>query len=142
MFQRFGSRVTVVGQNEQILSQQDSDIAIAVQTLLERDGIEFLLKAKVLRVDRAGNATQLRMQVVDRQVSLEGSHLLIAVGRAPTTDSLNLAAAGVATDARGFIPVNDRLATNVPNIWGLAIPMGDRNILMWRWMIIGLSKRI
>ncbi|MBD2066404.1 mercuric reductase [Leptolyngbya sp. FACHB-671] len=123
MFRRFGSRVTVIGQSGQILSQHDPDIAIAVQTLLERDGIDFLLKAKVLKVDRTGNATQLQIQVGDRQVSLEGSHLLIAVGRAPTTDSLNLAAAGVATDARGFIPVNDRLETNVPNIWAL----GDIN---------------
>ncbi|MBD2248710.1 mercuric reductase [Nostoc sp. FACHB-888] len=123
MFQRFGSRVTVIGQSEQILSQHDPDIAIAVQTLLERDGIEFLLKTKVSRVDHSGNVTKLLIQVADREISLEGSHLLIAVGRAPTTDTLNLAAAGVATDARGFIPVNDRLETNIPNIWAL----GDIN---------------
>ncbi len=123
MFRRFGSRVTVIGKSEQILSQQDPDIVIAVQALLERDGIEFLLKAKVLRVDRAGNATKLQIQVANREMSLDGSHLLIAVGRAPTTDTLNLAAAGVATDPRGFIPVNDRLETNVPNIWAL----GDIN---------------
>jgi pyruvate/2-oxoglutarate dehydrogenase complex dihydrolipoamide dehydrogenase (E3) component len=123
MFRRFGCRVTVIGQSEQILSQQDSDIAIAVQALLERDGIEFLLKAKVLRVDRAGNATKLQIQVANREMSLNSSHLLIAVGRAPTTDTLNLAAAGVATDERGFIQVNDRLETNVPNIWAL----GDIN---------------
>ncbi len=123
MFRRFGSRVTVIGQSKQILSQHDPDIAIAVQTLLERDGIEFLLKAKVLRIDRSNNATKLLIQVGDREISLEGSHLLIAVGRAPTTDTLNLAAAGVATDARGFIPVNERLETNVLNIWAL----GDIN---------------
>ncbi|OYD87706.1 pyridine nucleotide-disulfide oxidoreductase [Nostoc sp. 'Peltigera membranacea cyanobiont' 213] len=123
MFRRFGSGVTVIGQNEQILSQQDPDIAIAVQTLLEQDGIEFLLKAKVLRVDRTGNETILQIQVGDREITLQGSHLLVAVGRAPNTDSLNLAAAGVATDTRGFIQVNDRLQTNVPGIWAL----GDIN---------------
>ncbi len=123
MFRRFGSRVTVIGQSEQVLSQQDLDIAIAVQMLLEQDGIEFLLKAKVLRVDRAGKATKLQIQVADRKVELQSSHLLIAVGRAPTTDLLHLAAAGVTTDARGFIPVNDRLETNVPGIWAL----GDIN---------------
>ncbi|MBD1864840.1 MULTISPECIES: mercuric reductase [Trichocoleus] len=123
MFKRFGSRVTVIGQSEQILSQQDPDIAIAVQALLERDGIEFLLKAKVLRADRAGNATELQIQVADQKITLQGSHLLIAVGRVPTTISLNLAAAGVATDARGFISVNDRLETNIPGIWAL----GDIN---------------
>ncbi|MBV8887430.1 MAG: mercuric reductase [Chroococcidiopsidaceae cyanobacterium CP_BM_RX_35] len=123
MFRRFGSRVTLIGQSEQILSQQDPDIAVAVQTLLEQDGIEFLLKSKVLRVERIGNETILQIQLADREVSLQGSHLLIAVGRAPTTDTLNLAAAGVATDVRGFIPVNDCLETNVPGIWAL----GDIN---------------
>ncbi|MHC5939469.1 FAD-dependent oxidoreductase [Nostoc sp.] len=123
MFQRFGSRVTVIGHSEQILSNQDSDIAIAVQMLLEREGIEFLLKTNVLRVDRVDNATVLQLQVADRFLSLQGSHLLVAIGRAPTTDSLNLAAAGVATDAHGFIVVNDRLETNIPGIWAL----GDIN---------------
>ncbi len=123
MFRRFGSSVTVIGQSGQILSQQDPDIAIAVQTLLEQDGIEFLLKAKVLRIDRTGNETILQIQVGDREITLQGSHLLVAVGRAPNTDSLNLAAAGVATNTRGFIQVNDRLETNVPGIWAL----GDIN---------------
>ena len=123
MFRRFGSSVTVIGHSEQILSQQDPDIAIAVQTLLERDGIEFLLKTRVLRVERSGNATKLQIQVADRERELQGSHLLVAVGRTPNSDSLNLAAAGVATDARGFIPVNDRLETNIPRIWAL----GDIN---------------
>ncbi|WP_392535350.1 mercuric reductase [Nostoc sp. C117] len=123
MFRRFGSGVTVIGQSEQILSLQDPDIAIAVQTLLEQDGIEFLLKAKVLRVDRTDNETILQIQVGDREITLQGSHLLVAVGRAPNIDSLNLAAAGVATDTRGFIQVSDRLETNVPGIWAL----GDIN---------------
>jgi pyruvate/2-oxoglutarate dehydrogenase complex dihydrolipoamide dehydrogenase (E3) component len=123
MFRRFGSRVTVIGQSEQILSQQDPDIAIAVQTLLERDGIEFLLKAKVLKGARAGGETTLQIQVADREISLQGSQLLVAVGRAPNTDALNLAAAGVATNAQGFIQVNDRLETSAPGIWAL----GDIN---------------
>ncbi|MCP6758835.1 MAG: mercuric reductase [Fischerella sp. CENA71] len=123
MFRRFGSGVTVIGQSEQILSQQDPDIAIAVQTLLEQDGIEFLLKAKVLRVARTSNQTILQIQVADREITLQGSHLLVAVGRAPNTDSLNLAAAGVATDTHGFIQVNERLETNIPGIWAL----GDIN---------------
>lgn len=123
MFRRFGSRVTVIGQSGQILSQQDSDIAGAVQTLLERDGIEFLLKAKVLRVERSGNDTVLKIQVAGSETSLQGSHLLVAVGRASTTDSLNLVAAGVAVDAHGFVLVNERLETNIPGIWAL----GDIN---------------
>ena len=73
----------------------------------------------MLRVDRSGHATVLQLQVAERDTSLQGSHLLASVGRAPTTDTLNLAAGGVATDARGFIRVNDRLETNIPGIWAL-----------------------
>ncbi|WP_313949229.1 mercuric reductase [Leptolyngbya sp. FACHB-261] len=123
MFQRFGSRVTVIGRSEQILSQQDPDIANAVQTLLQRDGIEFLLNAEVLRVDRVDSETTLHIHIAGQEVSLQGSHLLIAVGRSSTTDSLNLAAAGVEVGAGGFIRVNERLETNVPGIWAL----GDIN---------------
>jgi pyruvate/2-oxoglutarate dehydrogenase complex dihydrolipoamide dehydrogenase (E3) component len=123
MFQRFGSRITVIGQSEQILSSQDPDMAIAVQTLLERNGVEFLLNSKVLNVVRGDNATSLQIQAGDREISLHGSHLLVAVGRAPTTDTLNLAAAGLAMSANGFIQVNDRLETNIPKIWAL----GDIN---------------
>jgi pyruvate/2-oxoglutarate dehydrogenase complex dihydrolipoamide dehydrogenase (E3) component len=123
MFRRFGARVTVIGQSGQILSDQDPDIAIAVQTLLEQEGIEFLLNAKVSRVDRAGHATKLQVQVADREIELQGSYLLVAVGRASTANTLNLAAASVETDARRFIVVNDRLETNVPGIWAL----GDIN---------------
>jgi pyruvate/2-oxoglutarate dehydrogenase complex dihydrolipoamide dehydrogenase (E3) component len=123
MFRRFGCRVTVIGHSEQILSHQDTDIALAVQTLLERDGIDFLLKTKVLRVERSVHGTVLQLQVAERETSLQGTQLLVAVGRAPTTDTLNLAAAGVAVDARGFIQVNDRLETNIPGIWAL----GDIN---------------
>jgi pyruvate/2-oxoglutarate dehydrogenase complex dihydrolipoamide dehydrogenase (E3) component len=123
MFRRFGSRVTVIGQSEQILSQQDSDIANTVQTLLEREGIEFLLNATVLSTDRTNHAVELHIQIGDQKRTLSGSQLLIAVGRAPTTDLLNLVAAGVTTDERGFIPVNDRLETNVSGIWAL----GDIN---------------
>lgn len=123
MFRRFGSRVTVIGQSDQILSQQDPDIAVAVQTLLERAGIEFLLPAKVLRVKRSGTKTMLQIQVADREMSLQSSRLLVAVGRVPNTDALNLAAAGVTTDARGFVEVNDRLEASVSGIWAL----GDIN---------------
>jgi probable pyridine nucleotide-disulfide oxidoreductase len=123
MFRRFGSDVTVIGQSDQILSSQDPDLAISVQTLLEHEGIEFLLNAKVLRVVRAGNETSLQIQIGDRQMNLQGSHLLVAMGRASTTDTLNLTAAGIAINAHGFIQVNDQLETNVPGIWAL----GDIN---------------
>jgi probable pyridine nucleotide-disulfide oxidoreductase len=123
MFRRFGCRVSVIGQSDRILSSQDPDLSIAVQMLLEHEGIEFLLAAKVLKVVRTGNKSSLQIQVGDRQMSLQGSHLLVAVGRASTTDTLNLTAAGISTDAFGFIRVNARLETNVQGIWAL----GDIN---------------
>ncbi len=113
LFRRFGSCVTVIGHSEQILSQQDPDIAFAVQTVLERDGIDFLLKAKV---DPSDNATKHQIQGADREMELQCSHLRVAVGCAPTTNTLNLAAARVATGERGFIQVTDRLETNVLEI--------------------------
>lgn len=123
MFRRFGARVSVIGQSKQILSKQDPDIAIAGQTLLEKDGIDFLLNANVLKAERSGNTTKLCIQTDNREIDLQGSHLLVAVGRSPTTQPLNLAAAGVTTDEQGFIPVSDRLETNVSGIWAL----GDIN---------------
>lgn len=123
MFRRFGSRVTVIGQSAQILSQQDPDIASTVQTLLEREGIEFLLDAKVLKAERSSQETILYFKVDDREIRVQASHLLVAVGRSPTTDALNLASAGIETDAYGFIQVNEYLETNVPGIWAL----GDIN---------------
>src|SRR4051794_40498617 len=123
MFRRFGSAVTVVQHGTQLLAREDPDVAEEVHKVLQEDGIEVLLQAEATRVrpgDR-GIALQLRGPAGDRTVS--GSHLLVAAGRAPNSDGLNLAAAGVRVDARGFIPVNDRLETNVAGIYAL----GDVN---------------
>ena len=90
-------------------------MADQVAGILREDGIEVLLAAKAERVTQSGS--EIRLRVDGREVA--GSHLLVSTGRTPNSDSLNLAAAGVATDSRGFIPVNARLETNVDGIYAL-----------------------
>jgi pyruvate/2-oxoglutarate dehydrogenase complex dihydrolipoamide dehydrogenase (E3) component len=115
MFRRFGSRVTVVHSGRQLFSREDIDVAEQVADILREDGIEVLLAATAERVTQSGN--EIRLRVDGREIA--GSHLLVSTGRTPNSDSLNLAAAGVSTGSRGFIPVNALLETNVDGIYAL-----------------------
>jgi len=119
MFRRFGSAVTVVQRDKQLLGKEDPDVAAEVLKVLQEDGMDILLETEATRVQAAagGIALQLRGPAGDRTVT--GSHLLIAAGRVPNSDKLNLAATGVQVDAHGYIPANDRLQTNVPGIYAL-----------------------
>jgi pyruvate/2-oxoglutarate dehydrogenase complex dihydrolipoamide dehydrogenase (E3) component len=120
MFRRFGSQVTVVQRAERLLGREDADVADAVADILREDGIEVLLKTDALRVaPGAGGAIELTVRSPEGERTLSGSHLLVAVGRTPNTDRLNLAAAGVETGRGGFITANQRLETNVPGIYAL-----------------------
>jgi len=120
MFRRFGSRVTIVQRAEQLLRQEDADVAAEVATILKDDGIDVLLKSTAVRADLApAGRVQLLVRTPDGDRTLDGSHLLVAVGRIPNTDRLNLSAAGVRTDDRGYIVVNERLETTAPGIFAL-----------------------
>jgi pyruvate/2-oxoglutarate dehydrogenase complex dihydrolipoamide dehydrogenase (E3) component len=122
MFRRFGSRVTVVQRGGQLLAQEDADVADAVADILREDGIEILLKTAAVRGGAGPDGgVQLTVRTPDGEQTLTGSHLLAAAGRVPNTDRLDLQAAGVAMDDRGYIKVNDKLETNVPGIYA----MGD-----------------
>jgi pyruvate/2-oxoglutarate dehydrogenase complex dihydrolipoamide dehydrogenase (E3) component len=123
MFRRFGSRVTMVHSRPQLLRGEDADVAAAVTEILRQDGVEVVLNARATAVAKAGAQVRVTVRVGEESRLLEGSHLLVATGRTPNTDSLNLAAAGVATDERGYIPVNSKLETNVAGIYAL----GDIN---------------
>ncbi len=124
MFRRFGSRVTVVQRGPRLLAREDADVADAVAAILREDGVEVLLDATARRVERAADgALRLEVETPDGTRTLTGSHLLAAAGRVPNTERLDPAAAGVTTDKRGYIPVNERLETNVPGIYAL----GDVN---------------
>lgn len=124
MYRRFGSRVTIVQRSGQLLAREDPDVANAVADILREDGIEVLLNTRAVRVGapRPGEVA-LTVRTPDGERAVTGSHLLVATGRVPNTESLNLSAAGVKTDKKGFIPVNDRLETNVPGVYAL----GDVN---------------
>jgi pyruvate/2-oxoglutarate dehydrogenase complex dihydrolipoamide dehydrogenase (E3) component len=119
MFRRFGSAVTVVQRGKHLLAREDPDVAEEVLKVLQEDGIEILLQTETTRVQAAagGVVLQLRGPAGDRTVA--GSHLLVAAGRVPNSDGLNLGAAAVQVDARGFISVNDRLETDVAGIYAL-----------------------
>jgi pyruvate/2-oxoglutarate dehydrogenase complex dihydrolipoamide dehydrogenase (E3) component len=119
MFRRFGSRVTVVHNGGQILAREDADVAAELQKALEADGLRFVLNARTTRVERQNEQVALKVQTGSGSETVLGSHLLVATGRRPNSDELGLQHAGVKTDDRGYIRVNNRLETGVPGIWAL-----------------------
>lgn len=123
MYARFGSKVTVIERGARPASREDGDIAAAIRSILEAEGVTFLFNTTIEAVARAGHGVLLSLISGERRASVEGSHLLLAMGRTPNTADLDLAAAGIETDAHGYIPVDDHLRTSVAGIWA----MGDVN---------------
>ncbi|MUL65434.1 mercuric reductase [Mycobacterium sp. CBMA 234] len=119
MFRRFGAEVTVIERGPRLASREDDDVCVAIRGILEREGITIHLNANDIRVSKSGDA----ISVGTGSAVVTGSHLLVAVGRVPNTDDLGLEKAGVATDSRGYITVDDQLRTTVDHIWA----MGDCN---------------
>ena len=119
LFRRFGSRVTIVQSASQLLAREDTDVAQEVASILRQDGLEVVLNAKATRVGQSGESIRLEVQSQGGSTSLEGSHLLVATGRTPNSDTLNLAVAGIETDEHGFIKVNDRLETTADGVYAL-----------------------
>ena len=123
MYRRFGSRVSVVEAGSRLIGREDEAVSTAVQHILEGEGIAIHLNAKNMRVARAADAIALNADTDGAAVALSGSHLLLAVGRVPNTDDLGLDQTGIAMDARGYITVDDQLATRVTGVYAL----GDAN---------------
>ena len=119
MFRRFGSRVTIVQRDRQLLPLEDEDIAGAVCDVLREDGIEILLESKAIRADATESGVRLTVRTPEGERQLDGSHVLRATGRVPNTDRLDPAAAGIAIDDKGFIKANERLETTAPGIYVL-----------------------
>ena len=119
MFRRFGSRVTVVQSGPRLLMREDNDVADEVAKILREDGIDILLGTKAHQASAERGKIQLAVTADGTSRILEGSHLLVATGRVPNSDTLNLSAAGVGTDSKGFICSNDRLETNMHGVWVL-----------------------
>lgn len=123
MYRRFGSRVTIVEKGARLIAREDEDVSQAVRDILEDEGIDIQLNANCLSVRRDGANVVVGLDCSAGAREVTGSHLLLAVGRVPNTDDLGLDRAGVETDARGYIKVDEQLRTSVPNIWAL----GDCN---------------
>jgi pyruvate/2-oxoglutarate dehydrogenase complex dihydrolipoamide dehydrogenase (E3) component len=118
MFRRFGSEVTIIQHSEQLLTREDEDVANEIQSILEEDGIKVYLNTDPIAVEKdQQDGVTLKANTPEDQITLSGSHLLIAAGRVPNSDRLNLEKTSVETDARGYIKVNGRLETNVPGIY-------------------------
>ena len=116
---RFGSRVTLIERSPQIASNEDADVSAALLELFHDEGIEVLLGTEVIRIE--GLWQQVRVHVKDAKGErvIEGSDLLVAVGRVPNTQEIGLDKTGVELDARGYIRVNERLETTAPSIWAV-----------------------
>ena len=117
MYRRFGSRVTIIQRGNRLISRDDEDVSAAVKDILEKEGIEIHFNAECMRVTQQGDQVAVDVRCEDGPTEVVGSHLLCAVGRRPNTDDLGLDKAGIETNPRGFITVDEALRTNVPGIW-------------------------
>jgi pyruvate/2-oxoglutarate dehydrogenase complex dihydrolipoamide dehydrogenase (E3) component len=121
MYRRFGARVSVVEKGPRLTSREDEDVSAAIKEILEAEGIDIHVNATSMRIIKQDNGFDLYPR--DGAEAVSGTHLLVATGRRPNTDDLGLDVAGVATNARGFVTVDDQLQTSADHIWA----MGDCN---------------
>jgi len=119
MYRRFGARVTVLERSEKLLPREDDDVVAEIRAILEREGVAIHTGAEDMKVQRSGERTAVSFS----GKSVEGSHLLLAVGRVPNTGDLGLSEAGIAADARGYVTVDDQCRTSAEGVWCV----GDAN---------------
>jgi pyruvate/2-oxoglutarate dehydrogenase complex dihydrolipoamide dehydrogenase (E3) component len=123
VYRRFGSEVTVIELAPRLIAREDEDVSTAVAEFLKKEGIDVRVDSKVIGVEKQGNGIAVKVESAGKISQVVGTHVLVAIGRRPNTDDLGVYKAGIATDARGYIQVDDQLRTNVPGIWA----MGDYN---------------
>ncbi|HEY7334779.1 MAG TPA: FAD-containing oxidoreductase [Bryobacteraceae bacterium] len=123
MFRRFGSEVTILETGPRLIGHEDEDVSDAIREIVELEGIDIRLNSKCNRIAKKGNDIIVSLETGGQSSEVRGSHFLVAAGRRPNTDDLDLEKAGVAADERGYIQVDDQLRTNVDGIWAL----GDCN---------------
>jgi len=123
MYRRFGAQVTVVEMGPRLIGREDEDVSEEIRQILQREGITVRTSAKCISLAPHERGVMVGVDCPEAPPHAIGSHVLLAVGRRPNTPDLGLDKAGVATDAKGFITVDETLATNVPGIWAL----GDCN---------------
>ena len=123
MYRRFGAKVTVCEMGPRLIAREDEDVSLAIQQILEREGIDIRVNARCLALERHGDRIRVQLDCGEGAPLVEGSHVLLATGRSPNTHDLGLELAGVRVDARGNIVVTDGLQTNIDGIFAL----GDCN---------------
>jgi len=123
MYRRFGSEITIVEMGSRLIGREDEDISEAVRQILGAEGIQIRLNAKCISLAKRDSRIAVGIGCEEGPPEVLGTHVLLAVGRTPNTHDLGLDRAGVATDERGYIIVDDQLQTNVPGVWAL----GDCN---------------
>ena len=122
-FRRFGSEVTIVEMADRVISREDDDVSQTIAGILEAEGIHLRLNAKCIAFGGTHDRPVVKLDCTAGPPEVEGSHVLLAVGRRPNTDDLGLDRAGIAVDGKGYVVVDDRLETSVPGVWAL----GDCN---------------
>jgi pyruvate/2-oxoglutarate dehydrogenase complex dihydrolipoamide dehydrogenase (E3) component len=122
-YRRFGSEVTVIELAPHLIPREDEDVSQTVADFLKEEGIDVRVGSKVVRVEKQGNSIAVQVEAGGKVSQTVGTHVLVAIGRRPNTDDLGLDKAGIATDSRGFIQVDEQLRTNIRGIWA----MGDCN---------------
>jgi pyruvate/2-oxoglutarate dehydrogenase complex dihydrolipoamide dehydrogenase (E3) component len=123
MYRRFGSEVTIVEMGPRLIGREDEDVSQAVLEILNAEGIRIRRNAKCISLAKRDGRVVVGMECSETPKEVAGTHVLLAVGRVPNTGDLGLERAGIATDQRGYIIVNDQLQTSVPGVWAL----GDCN---------------
>lgn len=123
MYRRFGSKVTVIERDARLIARDDEDVSAAVKKILELEGIDVRVATTATRIERADGRVTVVTESGGAAGRAEGTHLLVAVGRVPNTHDLGLDRAGIATDARGYVKVDDELRTTAPGVWAI----GDCN---------------
>jgi len=117
---RFGSDVTVIDRNDRLAHHEDDDVTEGLRALFEDEGIEVVLNARIQRISgKSGDHVQVVFGDRGREKTIEGSHLLVASGRAPNTDRIGLELAGVELTRDGYVKVNERLETTAPGVWAV-----------------------
>jgi pyruvate/2-oxoglutarate dehydrogenase complex dihydrolipoamide dehydrogenase (E3) component len=125
-YRRFGSEVTIVEHGQQLMGREDADVAEEMSRVLSGEGIAILLGAEMLRVEgQSGKHVSVTVRTAAGEQTIEGSDILVAVGRIPNTAGIGLDKAGVALDERGYIRVNDRLQTSAPGVWAIGEVAGS-----------------
>ncbi len=120
MFRRFGSEVTIIHRGKQLLSREDDDVARAVAGILRDDGITVMLESSPMAVKNTGNeAVSVRISSGEEELTVDGSHILVATGRVPNTEALQLSAGGIEMNDRGFIQVNSALETSAEGVFAI-----------------------